>query len=278
MRRLVVMAGVLGLIASSCVQRPGSFGAGPSGRTSTPPTATSSAPSSPPASRPSPRSPASSPSGSGTDLPASLIGKQWYRLPTARRVVALTFDAGGNDAGVDRILATLSAQHVPATFFVTGRWVEVFPAQARRIAAAFPIGNHTYAHLDLTKLSTSAARAQIVRGRASLLRVTGHDPRPLFRFPYGAADRRVISIANAAGFGGIAWTVDTRGWMGTSGGITVREIVRSVIGSLRPGEIVLMHVGANPQDHSTLDADALLRVIEALRARGYSFVTVRSFL
>jgi peptidoglycan/xylan/chitin deacetylase (PgdA/CDA1 family) len=47
-----------------------------------------------------------------------------------------------------------------------------------------------------------------------------------------------------------------------------------VVGSLRPGEIVLMHVGSNPDDHSTLDADALPELIDALRARGYGFTTL----
>ena len=47
-----------------------------------------------------------------------------------------------------------------------------------------------------------------------------------------------------------------------------------VLGALRPGEIVLMHVGSNPDDHSTLDADALPQLISQLKARGYSFVTL----
>ena len=51
-------------------------------------------------------------------------------------------------------------------------------------------------------------------------------------------------------------------------------IVSRVLGSLRPGEIVLMHCGSNPSDHSTLDAAALPSVISQLRARGYSFVTL----
>jgi len=48
-----------------------------------------------------------------------------------------------------------------------------------------------------------------------------------------------------------------------------------VLGALRPGQIVLMHVGSHPTDHSTLDADALPTVISELRARGYTFVTLR---
>jgi len=61
---------------------------------------------------------------------------------------------------------------------------------------------------------------------------------------------------------------------GTAGHITVAVVTSRVLGAARPGEIVLMHVGSNPDDHTTLDAGALPRVISELRARGYSFVTL----
>jgi peptidoglycan/xylan/chitin deacetylase (PgdA/CDA1 family) len=76
------------------------------------------------------------------------------------------------------------------------------------------------------------------------------------------------------GYGCINWTVDTRGWMGTSGGQSADSVYQRVVHAARPGEIVIMHVGSHPTDHSTLDADALPRVIEEIRARGYGFVTL----
>ena len=104
--------------------------------------------------------------------------------------------------------------------------------------------------------------------------VTGADPWPWFRFPYGDYNAHAISVVNGAGFVPVGWTVDTLGWKGTSGGITAQTVVNRVLGSLQPGEIVLMHCGSNPDDHSTLDANALPTVIQALQARGYSFVTL----
>ena len=97
---------------------------------------------------------------------------------------------------------------------------------------------------------------------------------PWFRFPYGDYNAHAISVVNSAGFVPVGWTVDTLGWEGTSGGITAQTVLNRVLGSLRPGEIVLMHCGSNPDDHSTLDAAALPSVIQALQARGYSFVTL----
>ncbi len=70
----------------------------------------------------------------------------------------------------------------------------------------------------------------------------------------------------------VRWTVDTLGWEVTSGG-SPSPPSSPVVSAARPGEIVLMHVGAHPTDHSTLDADALPGVIRSC-VRGYAFVTL----
>jgi peptidoglycan/xylan/chitin deacetylase (PgdA/CDA1 family) len=191
--------------------------------------------------------------------------------------VALTFDCGSNAAGVDSILATLSAKQARATFFMCGRWAETYPARARRIAARYPVGNHTYSHPHLTELSDAAVRSQVRRGERAIRAVTDSDPRPLFRFPYGDRDARRIRLVNELGYGAIGWTVDTLGWKGRRGGQSPATVTERVLGALRPGAIVLMHVGAAP-DGSTLDAAALPRLIDRIRARGYRLVTVAAYV
>jgi peptidoglycan/xylan/chitin deacetylase (PgdA/CDA1 family) len=99
----------------------------------------------------------------------------------------------------------------------------------------------------------------------------------LFRFPYGDSDARTIGVANRLGYGGIRWTVDTLGWMGGASGQSTDTVVARVLTALQPGEIVLMHVGS-AEDGTTLDADALLRLIGEIRARGYELVTLRDVL
>nr|MCU0265882.1 polysaccharide deacetylase family protein [Actinomycetes bacterium] len=98
------------------------------------------------------------------------------------------------------------------------------------------------------------------------------------RFPYGASTPTAITTVNAAGYAAIGWTVDTLGWQGTTEGRSVASVVARVLDAARPGEIVLMHVGAHPEDGSTLDADALPSVIAELRAAGYRFVTLDAVL
>lgn len=83
---------------------------------------------------------------------------------------------------------------------------------------------------------------------------------------------------NDLGYGSVRWTTDTLGWKGSSGGMTEGAVVDRVLNDLRPGSIVLMHVGSHPTDRSTLDADALPRLIRELRDRGYEFVDLDAFL
>jgi peptidoglycan/xylan/chitin deacetylase (PgdA/CDA1 family) len=221
---------------------------------------------------------AASPVGTQTTyaLPPSLVGTEWERLPTARKVVALTFDGCGNAGAAASILATLKQKNVPATFFLCGNWVKAFPGTARTIASRHAVGNHSSTHPHLPPLSDGEVRAEVRDGASAIAATTGADPRPLFRFPYGDRDKRTIGLVNGLGYGSIRWTVDTLGWEGADAGISVGSIVKRVLDGLVPGEIVLMHVGS-ANDGSTLDADALPAVIDRLRKLGYGFTDVYAY-
>jgi peptidoglycan/xylan/chitin deacetylase (PgdA/CDA1 family) len=205
-------------------------------------------------------------------LPPAIVAGEVVRLQTRQHVVALTFDGGGNADGVRGVLVQLRRERVRATFFLTGHFVETYPALARVIGRRYPVGNHTVNHLDLRRLSTPRALREIARAEQMIRRTTGRDPRPYFRFPYGARDSRTLRIAGRLGYASVRWTVDTWGWMGTSEQ-SVRGAVRRVVDHLVPGEIVLMHLGSS-RDRSTIDTKALPGVIRAVRARGYRFVTL----
>jgi len=211
-------------------------------------------------------------------IPASLLGDQWYRLPTSEKVVSLTFDAGANADAIPSILNTLEEYGIPGTFFLTGKWVEAYPQYAATIGARYPVANHSHSHPDLTELSAPRVRTEIIEAEAAIRAAAGKGTRRMFRFPFGASNQDTIDLVNSLGYGAINWTVDTRGWQGTSGGQDVEQIVDRVLEALQPGEIVIMHVGSHPTDGSTLDADALPRIIEEIMARGYGFVTIDQYL
>ena len=206
-----------------------------------------------------------------------LIGQIPDRLPTTRRVVAITFDAGADNAGAPKILPELARAGVTATFFMTGRWADLYPQWARLIAARYPICNHTFDHQDLLALTLPEVRREVLMASAAIKQATGRPPFPLFRFPYGSSSASTLALVNQLGYSAVGWTVDTLGWEGTSMGQSVASVYSRALDHLQPGEIILMHVGANPHDHSTLDADALPQVIDAIRARGYQFATLDKY-
>jgi peptidoglycan/xylan/chitin deacetylase (PgdA/CDA1 family) len=296
MRRRTVAAAVL-LIATGCAARPqpvagppsqpgttassGAASSTPAGSPSRPPGRTTSGETTP-TSAPTPPSSPTSPAGSPPARPPfdpRLAGTDWERIPTSARVVALTFDAGANADAVASILGTLRSTGVPATFFLTGRFVDGYGPASRAIAAGgYRLGDHSIDHPYFTRLSNAEIRRQVLTAAARIRAVTSRDPTPLFRFPYGDRDTRTIAAANAAGYVPVRWTVDTLGWKGTSGGQSTATVLARVLAGLRPGEIVLMHVGSHPTDRSTLDAAALASVISTVRARGYRFVTLDALL
>jgi peptidoglycan/xylan/chitin deacetylase (PgdA/CDA1 family) len=206
-------------------------------------------------------------------LPPAIVAGELVRLQTRRQVVALTFDGGGNAEAAKGVLAILKRERVPGTFFLTGHFVRTYPLLSRAIGRRYPVANHTVDHFDLRRLSTPAATREITRAETMIRRATGRDPRPLFRFPYGARDARTLGIVRRLGYASVRWTVDTWGWMG----LTLQSVAgaqRRVLDHLVPGEIVLMHLGA-ARDRSTIDSRALPGVIRAVRARGYRFVTLQ---
>ncbi|MFD5277984.1 polysaccharide deacetylase family protein [Pseudarthrobacter sp. NPDC058362] len=211
-------------------------------------------------------------------FPAELRNQDLTEIPGAGRTIALTFDAGANAAGLPKILSALSAKGVAATFFLTGNWAANNPDGVRQIVSAgHRVGNHSMTHPGFTGLSDAEIVAQVRRAEEAIL-AAGADPRPLFRFPFGERDARTISAVNDLGYAAVRWSVDTLGWKGTSGGVTAGMVSDRIMAALQPGGIVLMHIGSNPDDGTTLDADALPQVIDGVRAAGYGFATLDALL
>jgi peptidoglycan/xylan/chitin deacetylase (PgdA/CDA1 family) len=201
-----------------------------------------------------------------------------YHGVTSRRAVALTFDAGADAGNTLAILATLRGEGIRATFGVTGLWVEQHRDLALSIAAdGHQLINHTYHHASFTGRSTNTApltaeqRAlELSRTETTVYHLTQRSTRPYFRPPYGDLDDSVLRDAATAGFGTVVmWSVDTLGWQGAS----ADDILARCIAGAAPGAIYEMHVGAESHD-----AEALPRVIAALRAQGYAFETVDEIL
>jgi peptidoglycan-N-acetylglucosamine deacetylase len=193
---------------------------------------------------------------------------QVWRVPMHRRLIALTFDDGPYPFYTPLLLHVLDRSRVAATFFCVGRSAQQFPELIDRIiASGDEIGNHTFNHYALKGLSDEQIAEQIMEGGAILSTFVGR-PIDLFRPPHGSYDKRVLEIAAAMGYRTVFWSDSPEDTKNISPGLEVQR----VLAQANPGGIVLLHSG----EYRTIEA--LPVIIERLRARGYTFVTVDQLL
>jgi peptidoglycan/xylan/chitin deacetylase (PgdA/CDA1 family) len=241
-----------------------------------------------------------------TLLGGALAGVVTHGPRTAARV-ALTFDAdmtpgmrenlrsGRVKAYNDpRVYAILEREGVKATFFLTGMWIEQYPAQARTLAQnpLFEIANHSYSHpgflqpcYGLPPVPTTslwngekaalsleqAKEEQVMQTQALLQRVAGVKNR-YFRFPGGCASSADVALVEKLGLEVVGW--DAAGQDGGQRDPAV--IVHNVLSRVQNGSIIVLHCHGGPRLPAT--ADALARIIPALRARGFEFVKLSELL
>jgi peptidoglycan/xylan/chitin deacetylase (PgdA/CDA1 family) len=188
--------------------------------------------------------------------------------------VALTFDAEHPDrrhqpGGTERVLATLAATGTTASFFVQGRWAEAYPGLARSIAdGGHLVGNHSHYHARMPLLSPAGIATDVRAAEAAIRRVTGQDPRPWFRLPFGAGthDPGVLGVLEGLGYRETRWDVDGLDWRTVATGRSVaREVVDAALAH-GDGAVILLH------PWTTATGRALPALIEGVRARGGDFV------
>lgn len=197
------------------------------------------------------------------------IGVSFSSVRNDGNYIAMTFDDGPHPKNTPRLLDILRQRNVKATFYVIGNSVNLYPEITRRIVAeGHEIGNHTWNHPNLTKLSNASVRKELDTTRDAIIRATGVQPRTM-RPPYGAlriSQREMIH--SEYGYPTILWDVDPLDWKrpGTA-------VVKSrILSGTSSGSIVLAH-----DLHSTT-VDAMPTTLDALLAKGFRFVTVSQLL
>jgi len=163
--------------------------------------------------------------------------------------VALTFDAEHPDrrstyGAQERVLDVLDKLDAKATFFVQGRWAEAYPDTAARIAkAGHLVGNHSHYHARMPQLNSKGLAWDIKTAEESIIAITGVDPRPWFRNPFGAGsdDPRVLKAIERAGYIHVGWSVEAFDWEPDP---PVRELVDTIIEGFlaaRDESVALLH-------------------------------------
>jgi cellulose synthase/poly-beta-1,6-N-acetylglucosamine synthase-like glycosyltransferase/peptidoglycan/xylan/chitin deacetylase (PgdA/CDA1 family) len=194
--------------------------------------------------------------------------------PPPRHQVALTFDDGPDPSWTPKIAAILRRRHVPATFFVVGSQAARHPGIVRRLAAdGFEIGNHTFTHTALSQGKPWQRRAQLDLTEAVIVGVTGHYTR-LVRPPYSATvdtvtpwDEHQLAAVAGRRYYIVLANFDSEDWQRRG----VGRIVAQATPRGSTGGVIMFHDGGGDRRQTV---DAVERLIPALQARGFHFVTV----
>ena len=180
-------------------------------------------------------------------------------------LVALTFDDGPRSSTTGPLLDGLELREVPATFFLVGNRIPGNEDLIRRMAAGgHQIGIHTYDHVELKGMSRQDFDLQVGKTRAQITGVLGEGNYWL-RPPYGLIDK---SAEHWCGGPVILWSVDPEDWKDSD----IDRIVSAVVEHVSDGDIILLH------DLFPSSAQAALRIVDTLAARGYCFVTVEQLM
>jgi peptidoglycan/xylan/chitin deacetylase (PgdA/CDA1 family) len=205
------------------------------------------------------------------------------RLNTDQKVLALTFDAcgGPKGSGYDaRLIAFLTSAAIPATLFISGKWMDANPDIFQTLARnpLFEIENHGLSHKTCSAIGRSVYG---IRGTKSvgeiydevelnalkILNLTGHKPK-YYRPASAYCDEICVQIANSLGYKVVTYSV--RGDAGAT--YSTKQIKEALLNSA-PASIILMHMN-HPEGHN---AEGVIAAIPELKKRGFRFVKLSEF-
>jgi peptidoglycan-N-acetylglucosamine deacetylase len=183
--------------------------------------------------------------------------------------IAMTFDDGPSAENTPRLLEMLKQRNIKATFFLIGQNAAANPDLVRRILAdGNEVGNHSWTHPQLSKLSDDRVTAEITKTQDAIKDASGYSP-TLLRPPYGAITPRQREwIENQFGLNVILWSVDPFDWKRPGASV----ITQRILSQARPGSIILSH------DIHKQTVDAMPATLDGLIAKGFKFATVSQLI
>ncbi|WP_242442065.1 polysaccharide deacetylase family protein [Streptomyces sp. CB02460] len=235
--------------------------------------------------KPAKKPPAMAP-GPGGLTPVFTRGPQ-----RSTKVVALSFDAdmtadegpraaAGEHFDNPELIALLRRLKVPATVFMTGRWAEEYPDQARSIGTdpLFEIGNHSYSHYAFTTpcyglptVEEGTVREEVQRAFGAIRAAGARNVVPYFRFPGGCYDDATLRALGPEKVTAVQWDIVS----GDAFATDADAVAEQVLDGVRSGSLVVMHC---TRSAAPVTADAVRQVVPELRKRGYRFVKVSELM
>ena len=193
-----------------------------------------------------------------------------YSVDTPEKKMSISFDAAWGADDTDTLLGILNDNQVTATFFLCGTWVDKYPDDVRKIAAAgHDIANHGNTHAHGAQLNLEQNKKEIQGCHDKIKEVTGLEAN-LFRPPYGEYNNTVLTAAEELNYYTIQWDIDSHDWMAKGIDYEVKRVLEHK--DLQNGSIVLFHNDAKftPQ---TLDT-----IIKGLKEKGYELVPISQLI
>ncbi|MEQ6356663.1 polysaccharide deacetylase family protein [Lysinibacillus sp. M3] len=195
-----------------------------------------------------------------------------YKGKPDNKVAYLTFDNGYENGFTESILDTLKKENAPATFFLTGHYLESAPDLVKRMVKdGHMIGNHSYGHPNMARLTPDGMRKEWKKLDDKLRELTGIERTTYARPPEGTFNAKLLEVGNAEGYRHIFWSVAFKDWE--------RDVRRgadyaynALMEQLHPGAVILMHTVA--QDN----AEALPRFIADAKKQGYTFLSLNDLV
>jgi len=188
--------------------------------------------------------------------------------------ILLSFDDGPHPTNTASVLRTLKEVGVHAHFFELGQQVQAYPDMSKLVASeGHSVGNHSWNHPNMQKISFEQAVAQIKQTHSIILKVLGWVD-PFFRFPYGNRTKPVDKELADNEMADFYWTIDTNDWRMTNPDGSVRtnlQVINDTIGQLdrKQHGIILMH------DIHRRTAELLPELLRQISLRGYTVVMLQ---
>jgi peptidoglycan-N-acetylmuramic acid deacetylase len=196
-----------------------------------------------------------------------------YIGDTSDKVIYLTFDAGYENGYTPAILDALKKHNVSATFFLVGNYLNTSPELVKRmVAEGHTVGNHTFHHPDMSKISTKESFRQELESLETLYQqVTGQKMTHFYRPPQGKYSEANLKMAKDLGYETFFWSLAYVDWYEDKQP-TREEALKKLLGRIHPGAIVLLH------STSKTNAEILDELLTKWEEMGYHFGTLEDLV
>lgn len=166
----------------------------------------------------------------------------YYVQNTQDKVIYLTFDAGYENGNTAAILDALKKHNAQATFFLVGNYMQTSPELVKRmIAEGHNVGNHTFHHPDMSKLSTKESFEKELGDLETLFeQTTGQPMKKYYRPPQGKYSESNLQMASDMGYKTFFWSLAYVDWYEDKQP-TKEEAFKKLLGRIHPGAVVLLH-------------------------------------